>query len=499
MFIGRVGAQSSAASNTPGESTLGLVLLGGGARWAAGNGTSALFINTADNYYAHHLTDGATWGPWPTEQYMEHTRDAISGALNQSGLNVSFAGNFPSDLSSYSVVVVESYWACTPQIAPLIENYVSNGGGLVLLAGVPAYIASFSKTLNVNTDLSPIEAWFGAGQYLNTNGLARVVASNPFNTDLQTGEPIYNVNGSSAASVVSLDDNASVVALWDSGSVFAFTNEYGQGRVYYQADTDTWDSFFEPSSPATSSQEATLAVTCASSTLNSGFTVNINGNLSFDNTAIAQAPIMLSYSLDGGETWQNLTFTYTDADGSFAAVWLPSVTGTFFIEATWEGNTIFYPVNTTVSIVVTPISILNAQNIISIVSNSTVSSFAFNSTTQELSFTVTGPSGTTGYIDAYLAKTLINDPSHLQVFLDGNQLNYNVTQTQDSWLIHFTYHHSTHSIVINLGQTTSNPSQGIPLRIEIIVGVLIAVFLTALAVGIGLAFRKEDTTKSIRT
>ena len=39
-------------------------LFSAGAKWAAGNGTSVLYINWFDNYLAHHLTDGAEWGPW---------------------------------------------------------------------------------------------------------------------------------------------------------------------------------------------------------------------------------------------------------------------------------------------------------------------------------------------------------------------------------------------------------------------------------------------------
>ncbi len=503
MAVGTVGAQSSVTSNSQNELTSGLMLLGGGAQWAAGNGTSALYIDWEDNYAAHHLTDGANWGPWPTEQGMENTRGNVTQTLEQSGFNVSFAGDIPSDLSQFSLVVVEAYWACNSQNAQIIQNFVYNGGGVIILAGVPCYFVSDSKNWNgfdANSlmynggNLSPIETWFGAEEYLNTGGIAKVAFDNPFSTPLLAANPFFNVTDGSAAAVSSLSSNARAIALWDSGSIFAFTNEYGKGRVYYQSDTDVWSSLPPPAPP----QQASLTATCLWY-VTTGFMVSINGNLSYNNTGIAQAPITLSYSVTGGETWQDLTYVLTGSDGSFSADWTPLVTGTFFIKATWAGNATFSPATTTVSLVIAPVAtatLQNAQNVISIVSNSTVSSFAFNSTSQELSFTVTGPSGTTGYVDAYIAKNLTQDISNLKVYLDGNILNYTASSTENGWMVQFTYHHSTHSIVISLAHTKSSSSSAIPLAVEVIAGIIIASFIAALAVAIGFVSRKKNSSQS---
>lgn len=62
-----------------------LELLGNGARWAAGNGTSALVINWKDNYLAHNQTDGADWGPWPEEATMNNWSQSIQQALENTG------------------------------------------------------------------------------------------------------------------------------------------------------------------------------------------------------------------------------------------------------------------------------------------------------------------------------------------------------------------------------------------------------------------------------
>ena len=89
-------------------------------------------------------------------------------------------------------------------------------------------------------------------------------------------------------------------------------------------------------------------------------------------------------------------------------------------------------------------------------SNSTVSAFAFNSTSEELSFRVSGESGTTGYVNVFIPKSLMSDVSNLKVYLDGNILTSSTESQGDSWLVSFTYHHSIHQVTINLASTSSS-------------------------------------------
>lgn len=93
------------------------------------------------------------------------------------------------------------------------------------------------------------------------------------------------------------------------------------------------------------------------------------------------------------------------------------------------------------------------SNVFCLTSNSIVSKLVFNSTSQELSFTVTGPSDTTGYVKAYIAKTLIKNINEVKVYLDGNQADYTAVSLDGLWLLYFTYKHSTHKITITLGAT----------------------------------------------
>jgi hypothetical protein len=108
----------------------------------------------------------------------------------------------------------------------------------------------------------------------------------------------------------------------------------------------------------------------------------------------------------------------------------------------------------------------------SVNSNSTVTDLAFNSTSCELCFTVTGPSGTAGYVQAQISKSLLGDTSNLKVYLDGKQLNYTAAAQQDFWIIYFTYHHSTHTVELVLGKTAQTPAPNY--ETEILAAIIIA-------------------------
>jgi parallel beta-helix repeat protein len=81
-------------------------------------------------------------------------------------------------------------------------------------------------------------------------------------------------------------------------------------------------------------------------------------------------------------------------------------------------------------------------------SNSTVTDVAFDSTNATLSFTVSGPSGTAGYATVTIDKTLMPNGGDLKVYLDGNQLSYQLATSDNSWILTFAYTHSTHHVSI---------------------------------------------------
>jgi hypothetical protein len=129
------------------------------------------------------------------------------------------------------------------------------------------------------------------------------------------------------------------------------------------------------------------------------------------------------------------------------------------------------------------VNTFDEQNVFSVVSNSTVSALAFNSTSKELSFTVSGPNGTVGFVDVTLAKSLVANSANPRIYLDGVGLNYDVTSTADSWKLHFTYAHSTHSVIVSLGNAVT-PGQSEPEPFSTLLVIAVAVASVAL-VGVG--------------
>ena len=222
--------------------TPALKLLGGGARWAARNGTSALYVNWKDNWATHHLTDGAGWGPW-YESEIDNWTSTVSSALEQAGFDVTFAGDIPEVLSGYDLVVIHAWYAVEPKHAPLVKDYLLNGGGVVILSAVPCFFSVYCKDPWPGdlggTNLTSIQEWFGSRVFANVAGSARLVVDEPFGTDLAYGDVVYRGVHAAEKAVTSLNSNAHTIALWEGSSTyaFAFTHEYGKGRLYYQAET----------------------------------------------------------------------------------------------------------------------------------------------------------------------------------------------------------------------------------------------------------------------
>jgi hypothetical protein len=96
-----------------------------------------------------------------------------------------------------------------------------------------------------------------------------------------------------------------------------------------------------------------------------------------------------------------------------------------------------------------------------------------------LSFNVTGPTGTTGYVKTSIPKRLQTNGENLKAYLDGKQLNYSVTNFGDSWVFTFNYSHSTHEINLYL-KTNASPTQ--PLVNEVILIAIVALFGTVIPI-----------------
>jgi hypothetical protein len=107
---------------------------------------------------------------------------------------------------------------------------------------------------------------------------------------------------------------------------------------------------------------------------------------------------------------------------------------------------------TTVSMVVTSVTTATVDGLqMQVVSNSSVSGLVFDSTRGLLNFTVSGPTGTYGFFNATIAKSLLSGQP--VVFIDGVQSLASVTQDANFWYVHVTYPHTQHHVTIGGSNT----------------------------------------------
>jgi YVTN family beta-propeller protein len=295
--------------------------------------------------------------------------------------------------------------------------------------------------------------------------------------DSGTGEVFVANYLSSSVSVISDSTNDVVATVtvgtspasvaYDSAKGEVFVANDGSNTVSVISDGSTPTPSPSPTSTPTSTPISTptpttapnlpspnLSFNCISSTATTGFNVQIQGSLTYNGVGLSDEGIQLSDSVTGGATWQDLTYVNTDNNGSFSCVWNPSVSGNYGIEATWSGDSDYSNASAVYNFAVAPFN-NQEQNVFSVTSNSTLTSLTFDSATNELSFGVSGPSGTTGLTTVCIPQSLIPDISKLNVMLDGSAINYTSVSEDNVWIIAFTYHHSSHTVVIELGSSTS--------------------------------------------
>ena len=194
-----------------------------------------------------------------------------------------------------------------------------------------------------------------------------------------------------------------------------------------------------------------------------GSPINIYGNLTdYYGNGLANEPVVLKYGFPGAEERYPISSAFTDASGNYKVQWVTTATGTFILRAEWKGNDTHPAAYTNMTLNSLP---LQDNSVFFVESNSTVASLAFNSATSELSFTVTGPSGTEGHVKTAISKSLLANAENLHVQLDGKQLNYTLTQTDNSWTLLFHYSHSTHQISVHVPLGTSPTGNGTPLSL----------------------------------
>lgn len=259
-----------------------------------------------------------------------------------------------------------------------------------------------------------------------------------------------------------------------------FPNEYWVNSGDYVGGNNTSPNpsppTLSPTEQPLTKNESTLEVSCQSSTSYMNFKVDITGLLQGNNEGLAGAQVLLSYSVNAGQSWINLTTTLTDSNGRFSEVWMPQVSGSYLLRATYLGDAVYSQTSSIVNFVIMPFA---DKNVFSVTSNSTVTALSFDSTTQMLSFRVNGTSNTAGYVSIYIPKSLVTDASTLKVYFDGESLTYTAIPQQDAVLVTFTYHHSIHEVTVHMNQQNS-AQQNMYIWIIAPAIVAVAVFIVAM-------------------
>lgn len=165
----------------------------------------------------------------PTALYVSNNRDVVAEILEQS-FSVEYARTFPHDLGRYNLVVANDIGSGIQPSLEDIRKYVRDGGGYAYISGA-AYWSDLSNN-----------SWLGASyaDYTGESESAFVSIDNPLGTNLTKSHVLKVMlpNDRGAQLVSELQDGAITLAEYGGGGVFAYVHTYGDGRIYYQADTD---------------------------------------------------------------------------------------------------------------------------------------------------------------------------------------------------------------------------------------------------------------------
>ncbi len=211
-----------------------------------------------------------------------------------------------------------------------------------------------------------------------------------------------------------------------------------------------------------------------SESLQLGTKVALSGNLTSDaGEPLPSEPVAVLYSIPGVSDWYPLASAITDSSGAYSVDWIPSANGNFRLRAQWSGND-----NLVGCSVEKNVSILRGlgENSFVAESNSTLTSLSFNATSQEISFTVSGVSGTFGYVRFAISKTLLPVLDDFKIYMDGKEVNFTATEEADSYVLFFEYHHSTHDVILKIPAVTTPELQS-----WILVPLLVGLALFAVA------------------
>ncbi len=238
--------------------------------------------------------------------------------------------------------------------------------------------------------------------------------------------------------------------------------------------------------------------TSPSSATDIGYKVSVSGLLTDrQGQGLPGASVLLSYQIPNVSTWNPVTSAVTDASGAYSATWFAPATGNFLLKAEWMGDETHGGTHETANVSVTR---GEGETLFLAESNSTLSLLAFDSVSKEISFTASGPSGTTGYVRFVVSKTLIENLTDFKVYLDRKQVQFTATSEASNQVLFFQYSHSSHNVLIRMLPTTDPLPPDItepppPIALPLLTCGVAVVAVTVL-IGVTIRKRREDARKN---
>ena len=225
--------------------------------------------------------------------------------------------------------------------------------------------------------------------------------------------------------------------------------------------------------PISTYSSVLLNVVTDSSSSSIGIVIAISGGAkSVVGNPIGGMSIDLAYSTNNGQTWVGIPSVTTSSGGTFSTQWIPTATGIYMLKASWAGDSTYLASTSIMNLAVTSSS---DNYIFTVQSSSTISGLSFDSATNQLSFTVSGEDGTYGYTRIVISKELVVNGTDIKVSLDGAEMNYQLSSTDESWVLYFTYHHSTHGVTVSLGDRSGGAEDSADWISLLIVAMIVAI------------------------
>jgi hypothetical protein len=195
-----------------------------------------------------------------------------------------------------------------------------------------------------------------------------------------------------------------------------------------------------------------ISISTSSSTSLSDLKVNITGTLDeLDGAPLNGEAVTVYSAFNGTADWSEIgQASKTDSSGAYSKTWAPPASGYYVLKAEWAGNATHSPASSKTTL--SEVSFSN-QYVFTVESNSSTSGLSYDEANQSVRFSVEGPSGTKGYAQITVPKSLAVDTAKMMVYVDDSETSFETSSRDGSWVLAIEYTHSEHRVVVDLDFT----------------------------------------------